>query len=778
MSGSATKNPEPRATASGHDRAKVATLYLAPSISQIDPKSNMLGAALYYAGLGWPVFPCRPGGKEPLTPNGFKDAVTDPDQIQAWWAKWPEANIGVATGERSGLLVVDIDRDKGGFETREQLTEAHGPLPDTPEAETGGGGRHYFFKHVPGFGCTKDRIGPGIDTRGDGGYVIVPPSRTTGDYLWEVSSHPGEVAPADAPLWLLDLAADTEAEDLPEVEFSANGHTDKPDLSSFNIPELIRSTIRRTPEPNEDRSSIDQSVINSLVRAGASDNQILGVYEHYPIGTGGKFADKGRWGPDYLRRTIAKARKWTAGREAKSDDQADSDSQTFLLSEPADHEGHAQCLHRLYEGQFAYSGVYGWLFNTGTHWEYGQAAESNLDRAIVDVLIQRRVAAVKAELEPVVRASKANRHNVTGTRDLYKSVVTVPVTEFDDDPDLLNTPNGIVHLPTGELLTHDPGQRFTYCLPVTYEPDTIATTEGLRWLDLVSTWVGDDLDKAAYLQLASGYSVTGHTWEECLFYLYGATRAGKGSFIEALLATLGRPLSASLEFQSLTAPRYGDTQNFDLAGLKPSRFVAASESNRYQPLNPAKIKQITGGDHIRAAFKHRDLFEYRPQFKLWLLSNHPTNLDVDDDAAWARVRVIHFPRSYLGREDKRLKHSLKQPESLKAVLAWLVSGAGQWYQSGRGLVEPGIVKADTLGHRDQADYVAQFIEECCTTGGDDKFTAAGTLYREYKNWADDNGVTPKKARQFARALMAKGYERDRKMIGGKYRRGYAGLELN
>jgi hypothetical protein len=132
------------------------------------------------------VFPCEPGGKRPLTYNGFWDASADPRRVESWWSRWPAANLGVPTGERSGLLVLDVDPASGGPESLAALERVHGPLPRTAKARTGGGGMHVFFVYPVGEEVRNSagKLGPGLDVRGEGGYVVVPPSRTRGDYEW------------------------------------------------------------------------------------------------------------------------------------------------------------------------------------------------------------------------------------------------------------------------------------------------------------------------------------------------------------------------------------------------------------------------------------------------------------------------------------------------------------------------------------------------------------------------------------------------------------------
>lgn len=128
----------------------------------------LLSAALKYAERGIPVFPLRPGGKKPLTPRGFKDATTDHDQIRRWWRRWPDANIGIPTGERSGLLVLDHDAYKPGAISREDLERKYGPIPKTTTVGTGRGGFQYLFRYPAGSGIgnSAGELAPGLDVRG------------------------------------------------------------------------------------------------------------------------------------------------------------------------------------------------------------------------------------------------------------------------------------------------------------------------------------------------------------------------------------------------------------------------------------------------------------------------------------------------------------------------------------------------------------------------------------------------------------------------------------
>lgn len=163
---------------------------------------SALDAALSYAEQGWAVFPCYepiPSGcscrrpdcsspaKHPRTPRGLHDATLDAAVIHRWWQRWPDAGVAVRTGAISGLVVVDVDRHSGGFASFGELQRRYGPLPPTSLTFTGGGGRHYWFRH-PGHPVANStgRLGSGIDVRGDGGYVLAPPSKhiSTRRYAW------------------------------------------------------------------------------------------------------------------------------------------------------------------------------------------------------------------------------------------------------------------------------------------------------------------------------------------------------------------------------------------------------------------------------------------------------------------------------------------------------------------------------------------------------------------------------------------------------------------
>ncbi len=430
-----------------------------------------------------------------------------------------------------------------------------------------------------------------------------------------------------------------------------------------------------------------------------------------------------------------------------------TDLSALLLEESPDDEGNARCAHAMFADEFCFSAALGWLHYTGTYWRQ-DAAEAEVDKAILAMLKQRRLLAVGAGKEAVVKATPGSTKRLRDCKAIFRSLVDVDSDCFDQHHAALNVANGVLDLRTKTLTPHSPAQYFTYCLNTPYDPNADAETWTNFLREVLPATDGEAL--LAYLQMAVGYTLTGETSEECLWYVFGPSRSGKGAFTETLLALLGTPLATEVDFATFTAKREGDTQNFDLAPLKPARLIITSESNRYESLNTGKIKQLTGGNYIRCAYKHRAHFTYRPQFKAWLVSNHPVSADVDDDALWYRVKVLVFPHSHIGREDKHLKQRLRAPAVLAGVLRWAVDGAAAWYASDHGLAHPPAVDTNTQTHRDELDMVQLWIDECCHVSPG-TWASHENLYHNYSEWCKTNGVEAKKAKGFTIALKSKGF---------------------
>jgi putative DNA primase/helicase len=452
-----------------------------------------------------------------------------------------------------------------------------------------------------------------------------------------------------------------------------------------------------------------------------------------------------------------------------------------LLSFEASDAGNAEAVIALHGHRFRWVKPWGWLHYTGNHWST-EGADATLWATVVDTLRARRAEAAAQSgdnqtYEAIIKCSKPNTARVRACIAQLENAAVLErqPADFDQRGELLNVANGVLDLRTGEIAGHSSGQYFTYCLSITYKEEADCS----EWLDFLHEVVGGGREVIDYLQEAVGYSLTGDTREECLFYIHGPTRSGKGTFTEALMKLLPPPLAVEVDFNTFAAHRGNpDAQNFALAPLKPSRMVFASESGRYQALNEAKVKAMTGGNDIRCAFKGKDHFSYRPLFKIWLSSNERPKGDVEDDAIWYRLKVIEFPHSHAGKEDKTLKRRLQEPDALAGLLAWAVDGAKRWYGRKSGLVTPAAIQAATDASRDELDEVQQWLDEC-TEPTNGCFVTNAVIQASYDNWCAANGHKPKGARMLGRALSKKGHEDGKKVLttGGPQARGWKNLRV-
>ncbi len=683
------------------------------------------------------------GTPKRLSWKRYQTQLPTVEQINAWERHFHPGAWGIITGATSRIITLDFDGEQGKA-TLDRLGL-------DPHRRTGSGGFHVDFQH-PGWRVktlnhetSKERPWaqsyPGLDIRADGGYAAFVGYNTNGKYTW---LRPFNPAPLDLLPEALRRALGLLYSDWVQWGLDRIVRYGGRDFACFHL----SCQLRDNAFPSDKAESIIRQFVQYCPPTNAK-GQIEPFTEAEALATlksayGGATREAWRSTSTYQASQDAPPSS-TNGKPTGTDLQ-------LCVFDPDD-AGNGDAMYILFGHEFLWISTRGWFTYTGTHWQLDQDGATVAKKA-VETLRLRRHAAVDADKEMIIKYTRADQQRVNGCISRFKTLVSASIDEFDTNPDLLNCQNGVVDLRTGELTKHSRDQRFTYCVPVAYEPASCA-----EWIDYLHGVVGGGQEVIDYLQMALGYSLTGHTREEILFYLFGPLRSGKGTLAEVFLALLPYPLSKMVDFNSFTAKREGDVSNFDLAPLKPSRLIFASESNRTQSLNPAKIKQLTGGDHISACFKHKDFFDFRPQFKVWMMSNHPVNGDPEDDALWARVRVIEFPNSFLGREDKSKKARLKQPEALQGVLYWAVQGAIKWYSLGAaGLTIPEPIATTTNAQRADLDYVQQWLDEKCDPN-DGEWVSNEEIMTSYLNWCKSNNVQyPKGPKALSQSLKAKGYE--------------------
>jgi putative DNA primase/helicase len=397
---------------------------------------------------------------------------------------------------------------------------------------------------------------------------------------------------------------------------------------------------------------------------------------------------------------------------------------------------------------------YAWgkfLVWTGRRWERDETGKLHrLAKATVRSIYQE-AAETEDEKERKALADHAKRSEaearIRAMLELAKSEVPISSEDLDARPWYLNVQNGTVDLRTGNLHPHRQEDFLTKLAPVSYDPDATAPT----WAAFLERVLPSE-DLRAFVQRAVGYSATGDTSEQCMFINHGGGANGKSTFQETIAAALG-DYTMRAPTEMLLARRAGGIPN-DVARLKGSRFVAASETEEGRRLAESLIKDLTGQDTITARFMRAEWFDFKPTHKLWLSTNHKPEIRGTDAAIWRRIRLVPWAVTIPPSEqDKRLAAKLK--EELPGILAWIVQGCLEWRREG--LRPPDEVRRATGRYRAEMDVLAAFIDEECVVSERASATAKA-LYSAYREWSEANGEKPESQRRFGGRLKERGFE--------------------
>lgn len=342
---------------------------------------------------------------------------------------------------------------------------------------------------------------------------------------------------------------------------------------------------------------------------------------------------------------------------------------------------------------------------------------------------------------------------------LAESEPGIPIVpdDMDRDPWLFNVPNGTLNLKSGELLPHTRENLLTKISPVEYRPETPCPF----WQDHLKRIFQGNENLISFVQIALGYSLAGITDERAMFICYGRGHNGKTTTMEIMADILG-DYAVRTPTESILIKREGAIPN-DLAKLKGGRFVYCSETEEGKRLAESLIKDLTGGDTISARFMRGEWFTFRPEFKLWLSTNHRPVIRGTDDAIWARLRLIPF--NFQFPEQERIPRSRlweKITPELPGILAWAVQGCKDWRQFG--LFQPDEVKMATQSYRVEMDILGKFLDERCCINKRAEI-AAKELYGAYSKWCEENGERGVSQRVFSVRLTEKGFQNQRTRAG-------------
>ncbi|MET0087663.1 MAG: phage/plasmid primase, P4 family [Sedimenticola sp.] len=675
--------------------------------------------AMNYIRNGYPVIPLGPKSKKPLyRSSGFKDASISEGKVKTWWSENPTANIGIATGIFSGIVVIDVDI-KGGIDgnaSYEALRNEHN-IPDTRSVRTPSGGTHYYFS-LPEGESVKCRVGisPGIDVRGTGGYIVAPPSLTsTGRYEW--TDENVDIAPI--PEGLLDCLNQTGGHN----KYQHHGSTDNP---FDGVPEGKRDDALFKYACRLKAKGLAKREIRELVLAAAENCD-----------------------PPFPEREARKCVK-SAWKYAPS----------FELTEV----GNAERVVYYNQDTLRYIKNIGWMAwdETSRQWRIDDSLAWNLANNAMKMLKQD----TNRDDDSVYAKAIEQHYKRSQTARSIKAVleiasnnpeVRLSTEDIDNDPLYVQASNGVINLQTGILTDSRPEMYFTKQVPITYDSNA-SCPHFTDFLDEI--FQGDD-ELIGYVRRAIGYSLTGSNKEQCMFLMYGRGANGK-SVLQNILALLSGEYGVASPLQMLTQKNRSSTN--DLARLQGKRLVTLSEEAAGHELDEALVKQLTGGDTIAARALYKEFTDFTVVAKFWMSTNHLPRVIGKDHAIWRRIKVIPFEYTVPeDRIDQDLLENLKN--ELPGILNWAIEGCREWINEGLGTCE--AVEQATNAYHNESDPIKEWLEAKTYTN-DSVSTNASDLHSSYLKHSALAGSEMSQT-VFGKHLRKRGYTKYRRNNGIYYK---------
>ena len=321
------------------------------------------------------------------------------------------------------------------------------------------------------------------------------------------------------------------------------------------------------------------------------------------------------------------------------------------------------------------------------------------------------------------------------------------------DKFLFNCHNGTINLLTGEFKAHDPADMLTKMTEVDYVPDAVCD----RWLSFMDEVMEGDKGRIRYLQKAIGYAMSGDTRLECMFILYGATsRNGKGTTMETILRILGE-YGRTAKPDMLSKKGFADSSgpSEDVARLNGARMVNVSEPEKSMQIDASLTKQMTGNNILTARFLRENSFEFKPQFKLFIDTNHLPQISDMTLFESDRIKIIPFNRHFTAEErDIDLKSFFARSENLSGILNWCLEGFRLYMTEG--LDMPDSVENATKEYRQQSDRIMMFTSQCVRKEIGRELRAQA-VYSRYKDWCAENGFKYENAANFRKKMEQAGF---------------------
>lgn len=413
-------------------------------------------------------------------------------------------------------------------------------------------------------------------------------------------------------------------------------------------------------------------------------------------------------------------------------------------------DAHGQDLHYCFDwGE--------WLIWDGRIWRIDQTGEViRRAKQVVRALRNEAILVDDKALKKHARESES-RGKLIAMIGLAESEKPMPILTSDLDQESFHfvCKNGVIDLASGKLLKHHRELLVSKMSPIKYAEDAQCP----RWLEFLFEIFDGNSELMAVVQRAVGYSLTASTEEQCLFLLHGAGANGKSTFLSVLQHILGDYSKTAAP--NLLAAKRGDPHPTGLADLFNARMVVSHEWGAGRAFDEELVKQLTGGDRIRARRMRENFFEFSPTHKLWIAANHLPRIRQADYGIWRRV--VLFPFTVTIPPEKRQNNLVELLlREAPGILAWAVDGCQSWRAAGLGTTK---IMADAKDkYREEMDALGPFLDLCCVIG-DDHCVDAKTLYLSYQHWAKDVGEQVQSANWLGRQLTQRGFTKRRRSGG-------------
>lgn len=443
-----------------------------------------------------------------------------------------------------------------------------------------------------------------------------------------------------------------------------------------------------------------------------------------------------------------------------------SNPQTEIRMHTLDDTGNSQRMYDLCGNIMRYCYTDNkWLCYRDGKWQYDDKGSVFMwaDRVLESMKSELRLwaehegGAMFEEYKKHMKKTRSNNSKKAMVKEL-EHLVAVSPSELDADRRLVNVRNGVLNLKDYSLTEHKPDFLMTRMCGAEM-PSMPKNPE--KWLAFLKQIFNGDSELIRYIQKALGYSLSGETSEQCAFFLYGTGRNGKSTFLEVVRRIMG-DYATNIQPESIMIKASTNSANSDIARLKGARFVTSVEPNEGMRLNEGLLKQLTGDDMMTARKLYGHEFEFRPEFKLWMATNHKPTIRGTDLGIWRRIHIIPFcvtiPESAV---DKNLSRKLMQ--ELPDILSWIVEGYNLWKMEG--LRKPKVIEDAVEEYRNEMDVISAFLaSDYVVQGGEVK---AQALYAVYCQWCSESNEYKMPSRKFG-LEMTKRYNKIRKKSGFFY----------